>query len=145
VKRISVRNRQRKFKLNSPQILKVADKILGELEKEKEALSLLFVNDPAIRKLNQKYRKIDAPTDVLSFPQKAPVRHLESPLLGDIVISVETARRQADSLGHTLEREITFLLIHGILHLLGWDHERSPREARRMYQKQREIMKLLKC
>lgn len=123
--------------------MKVADKILRALGKDKEALSLLFVNDPAIRRLNRQYRKIDTPTDVLSFPLNHQRVRYGSPLLGDIVISVETARRQARELGHILERELTFLLIHGILHLLGWDHERSPQEARRMYKKQRELLSLL--
>jgi probable rRNA maturation factor len=139
--RIWIKNRQRKFKIGPAKIKKITGFILKELGKEKEALSLLFVNDPAIRKFNQKYRKIDAPTDVLSFPQKGPALQPESHLLGDIVISVETARRQAISLGHSLEREITFLLIHGILHLSGWDHDRSPQEAKKMYKKQRDLLK----
>jgi probable rRNA maturation factor len=141
-KRIGILNRQRKFKLNLSKIRKIAGLILKELGKEKEALSLLLVNDRAIRKINREFRQIDAPTDVLSFPVAKHSPHPEIKLLGDIVISVETARKQAKSLGHSLEREITFLLIHGVLHLLGWDHEQSPQEAKKMYKTQREILSI---
>jgi probable rRNA maturation factor len=143
-KRIGILNRQRKFKLNLLKIRTIAGLILKALGREREALSLLFVNDRAIRKINREFRQIDSPTDVLSFPLGDHSPHPEMKLLGDIVISVETAQKQARSLGHSLEREITFLLIHGILHLLGWDHERSPQEAKKMYQKQREILNRLK-
>jgi probable rRNA maturation factor len=138
--KIWVQNRQRKFKLNLSRIRRIAGFILKELVKEKEALSLLFVNDRAIRKINREFRQIDSPTDVLSFSVVKHSPHPDNKLLGDIVISVETAQKQAKSLGHSLEREITFLLIHGVLHLLGWDHERSLQEAKKMYKIQREIL-----
>lgn len=142
-KRIWIRNRQRKFKLNLSRISRIAGLILEEMEKDRAELSLLFVNARAIRKMNLEYRRIDSPTDVLSFPVGNGNFPAERTLLGDIVISVETARKQAARLGHSLEQEITFLMIHGVLHLLGWDHERSMREAKLMYQKQREILAIL--
>lgn len=86
--------------------------------------------------LNRRYRGKDKPTDVLSFPL---ADNLQPWLLGDVVISVETAARQAQRRGHTLPDELQTLLIHGILHLLGYDHEVSRREAIRMRRKEQEV------
>jgi len=87
----------------------------------------LLTDDKFIRSLNNKYRGIDKPTDVLSFSlQEGAVKSPEvenDKLLGDIIISVETAQRQANNLNHSMERELTVLLIHGLLHLTGYDHE----------------------
>lgn len=80
-------------------------------------VSLLLCNDDLIRELNRLYRGKDSPTDVLSFPQNDPV------LLGDVVISLDTAARQASELGTNLQGEVERLLVHGLLHLLGYDHE----------------------
>jgi rRNA maturation RNase YbeY len=93
-----------------------AEALLACLNREEE-LSLLFCGDQTIAGLNARWRDVDAPTDVLSFPQG------EGGLLGDLAISVETARRQATVLGHTLLDEIRVLMVHGLLHLLGHDHE----------------------
>lgn len=97
------------------------------------SLSLSLVDDPSIARLNQDWRQVEGPTDVLAFaaleqapPQPTPWRRsddLEDPLeLGDIVISLDTAARQALEAGHSLKRELLFLASHGLLHLLGWDH-----------------------
>ncbi|HEX3409940.1 MAG TPA: rRNA maturation RNase YbeY [Candidatus Binataceae bacterium] len=113
-------------------------------------LSLMLVSDSAIRRLNREFRKKDLATDVLSFPQLAPAhaRKLSSaaatakapPLaLGDIVISIDTARRQARELDQSAAARIRTLLIHGMLHLLGYDHERSMAEARRMFAREHEL------
>jgi probable rRNA maturation factor len=98
------------------------------------------VTDPEIHSLNRQYRGKDKPTDVLSFPLADA---LQSFLLGDVVISIETAARQAQQRGHSLREELQILLIHGILHLLGYDHEVSRREAIRMHRKEREAKALL--
>jgi rRNA maturation RNase YbeY len=96
------------------------------------------VDDAAIRKLNKKWRNKDKATDVLSFPLlsvqelKLAPSHPGALVLGDIVISVPTAKRQAAERGHRLSVELEILLVHGLLHLLGYDHEHSPREAARM-------------
>jgi len=92
-------------------------------------VSILFTDDKFIRSLNNKYRGIDKPTDVLSFSiqegvDKSPVVESEK-LLGDIIISVETAQRQTDILNHSIEKELTVLMIHGLLHLTGYDHEKD--------------------
>lgn len=113
-----------------------------ELTDQKEAseVSLLLTDDKEIQRLNQKYRDIDAPTDVLAFSQIEKLNNLpalnskEEFLLGDIVISVETAYRQAAEQGHSLLYELTLLSIHGFLHLLGFDHD---------YEKKNDKMKSL--
>jgi len=96
--------------------------------------------DPEIHSLNRQYRGKDKPTDVLSFPL---ADELHPFLLGDVVISVETATRQAQRRGHSLREELQILLIHGILHLLGYDHEISRSESIRMRRKEREVLKIL--
>ena len=93
------------------------------------------MTDPAIRELNRRYRNRDTPTDVLSFPLADEVC---PDLLGDVVISVDTLRRQARQRKRSVADELLRLLIHGILHLLGYDHEVSPAEARRMRRMERE-------
>jgi probable rRNA maturation factor len=98
------------------------------------------VTDPQIHTLNRQYRGKDKPTDVLSFPLADELQPL---LLGDVVISVETAARQAQRRGHGLREELQTLLIHGILHLLGYDHEVSRGEAIRMHRKEREVKAVL--
>ena len=101
----------------------------------------LLVTDRRIRALNRRYRGEDFPTDVLAFPQGeggGPPGH--PGLLGDVVISVETAARQAARAGHSLEREAALLLIHGILHLLGHDHATAA-ERRRMWAIQRRLLR----
>ena len=98
------------------------------------------MTDPEIHTLNLQYRKKDKPTDVLSFPL---ADELQPQLLGDVVISVETAARQAQRRSHSLREELQTLLIHGILHLLGYDHETSRSEAIRMHRKEREIKAVL--
>ena len=100
----------------------------------------LLVTDRRIRALNRRYRGEDHPTDVLAFPQGeggGPPGH--PGLLGDVVISVETAARQAARAGNSLEREAALLLIHGILHLLGYDHA-EPEEERRMQAREEELL-----
>jgi probable rRNA maturation factor len=116
--------------------------ILRMLKRENVELSLALVGNPEIRKLNAKYRTKDYATDVLSFPAED---HLPGPirLLGDVVISVDKARVQARERGWTIKEEMTTLLIHGIVHLLGYDHERSARDARAMGRLERKIYRTL--
>jgi probable rRNA maturation factor len=110
--------------------------VLRHLDQTQAELSLALVTDPEIHVLNRQYRGKDKPTDVLSFPL---ADELQPFLLGDVVISVETAARQAQRRGHSLREELQTLLIHGVLHLLGYDHEISRREATRMHRKEREV------
>src|SRR5690606_19176705 len=103
-------------------------------------IGLILVDDEAIAELNEQYRSVAGPTDVLSFPlftkdelaqiAAEPGLHPERPLLlGDVVISVETARRQAEEYGHSFGRELAFLLVHGVLHLLGYEHDDEASRA----------------
>jgi probable rRNA maturation factor len=110
---------------------KIAASILKALEQNRAELSVALVGDREIRPLNAKYRKKNKTTDVLSFPA-GPELPAQAGLLGDVIISVEQAKRQARDCKISLEIEMVTLLIHGILHLLGYDHERSQRQAKIM-------------
>lgn len=104
----------------------LADRMLAGLGLGQSELSLLVTSDQRIRELNRRYRHQDRPTDVLSFPMDGPAEAGTVPqLLGDIVVSLDTARRQARSRGHRLVEELVFLLAHGLLHLLGHDHAKQ--------------------
>jgi len=112
-------------------------------------VSVALVDNDYIRELNKTYRGKDAPTDVLSFPMLEPGEVDDVPsegeveqLLGDIVISLEKAEEQAKSYGHSFEREVAFLVVHGVLHLLGYDHE-IEEERKIMRQKEEEVLKAL--
>lgn len=137
---VYLKNASRNSGLDARRFRETAQSLLAALEEGSSSLSVSFVSDKVIRELNRTYRGIDKPTDVLSFSLvegEAPSDAGER-LLGDIVISLETARRQAAEYDATLEREVNRLLIHGLLHLLGHDHhearERSvmEREERRL-------------
>jgi probable rRNA maturation factor len=95
------------------------------------SVSIALVGDPRIRALNRKYRRKDTPTDVLSFPSN-PETRVPNPFLGDIVIALGVARRQAREAGHTELAELKVLALHGLLHLLGYDHERDNGRMRRV-------------
>ena len=108
-------------------------------------ISVTLVNDEKIHELNKMHRNIDRSTDVLSFPlgeNGVYDKNLETgaSLLGDIVISVETAVRQAEEYGHTLQREIGFLTVHSMLHLLGYDHVDGGIEAVHMREKEERVL-----
>jgi rRNA maturation RNase YbeY len=129
--------------------------LLKLLSVENSELSLVLTSDAPIRKLNRAFRGKDHPTDVLSFPQldncaAAMSEHAKADrdnmpvALGDVVISVDTASRQAQQLGVTPESRLRTLLIHGVLHLLGYDHENSRADARRMFARERELAALMK-
>lgn len=113
------------------------------------SISLSYTDNAGIREINRDYRQKDAATDVLSFPmfdtENEEIFALEGTAaeLGDIVISLERANEQASEFGHSFEREVAFLCVHSILHLLGYDHEISDEEDVLMREKQRDIMKLL--
>ena len=115
-----------------------AECFIGDAE-----VSVTFCDNAVIQRLNAEYRQKDAPTDVLSFPLEDGEEEAwegDVRLLGDIVISYERARQQASELGHDVEREIAFLTVHSVLHLLGYDHERSPEEEELMCSRQRQII-----
>ncbi len=108
--------------------LKLARRVFRVANAGAVDVGLTFVHDLEMRALNRAWRRVDAPTDVLSFPAGEPTPGAED-VLGDLVISVDTARRQARAQGHGLDVEIAVLVAHGICHLAGLDHERSVAEA----------------
>jgi probable rRNA maturation factor len=120
---------------------KIARLVLKELDVPKDTeLSITFTDDIQMRELNRSYRQIDRTTDVLSFPQS------EGPdftLLGDIVISIDTAKRHSVSYGVSLHEELKKLIIHGILHLLGHDHKKK-KESQIMRGKEQELASITK-
>lgn len=112
-------------------------------------VSVTFVDNEQIHRLNREYRNVDRPTDVLSFPM-ADREHLEQvkdpedvQMLGDIVISMEKAMEQAHLYGHSLQREIAFLTVHSMLHLLGYDHEDGGLKAVQMREKEESVLQKL--
>ena len=117
---------------------RIAARLLEGLGCGEVELSLLLTDNETIRELNSNYRGKDRATDVLSFPMDDPV------LMGDVVISLETAAVQADSYGVTTDEELSRLLVHGILHLLGYDHVNGGRQAAKMTGKESELMALLR-
>lgn len=156
---IVVRNLQRKIKVDVPLLKKVGEGALQGLGQGNAECGLLFVDDAKIARLNQTYLGEEGPTDVISFPlaevrvqgsgvrgQKGRVRNWpvleftpQPPLLGDVVISVETAKRQAERKRRPLQEEMAHLLVHGILHLVGYDHG-TPNERRRMRRLERRFL-----
>lgn len=115
--------------------------MLGDLNEQDSELSIIFVNDQDIKRLNKIYRGVERPTDVLSFSQReGDFSEINPQILGDIVISIDTASKQALDKGHSLEDEIYILIVHGFLHLTGYDHEVSPEYARIMREKEEEIL-----
>lgn len=112
---------------------------------EDARVSVTFTDNEGIRELNREYRNKDSATDVLSFPlytmeeDDRPEHGMEAEL-GDIVLSLERAEEQAKEYGHSFQRETAFLTVHSVLHLLGYDHERSEEEEKEMFRRQEEIM-----
>lgn len=140
-----VRNATRKHRLGARRIARSARALLAAIGRPNAGLSLSFVGDAAMRRLNREHRGKDRTTDVLSFPLYEPfavpkrARDGEPELLlGDIIISVDVAARQAAAYAAPLDAEIERLLVHGLLHLLGHDHER-PRERARMLLEERRL------
>jgi probable rRNA maturation factor len=149
---IYVDNRTRGTGLDTRTLARVLERLLVEIGEDGSSVSLTFVRDRAMRELNREHRGKDAPTDVLSFPlhppeafeRRGPTRPLvvEEPgmerMLGDIVISVDTAARQAADYDAPLAREIERLLIHSVLHLAGHDHM-EPEERALMEREERRL------
>jgi probable rRNA maturation factor len=120
---------------------KIAHRALEVLGLSKVELSIALVSDVQIKRLNKLYRNKDKPTDVLSFPIGEKVE--DWLILGDIVISVDTAKRQAQELGHSLEEELKRLLVHGLVHLLGYDHELGGEEEKKFFELEEFVLREL--
>ena len=122
----------------------LAERVMtGEAVADGTALSILLCDDDEIREMNRQFLGIDEPTDVLSFPDEAGdfvVGMAQAPLLGDIAIALPTATRQAAEVGHALDAEVSHLLVHGILHLCGYDHVDDPEAERRMREREEHYL-----
>ena len=150
--KVMIRNNQKQIKLPVGLRLLVRKCCQAVLVTEKfehdAEVSVSFVDNKEIRQLNKLYRNKDKSTDVLSFPLgENDVYDVNNEtgayLLGDVIISIETAIKQAQMYNHTLEREVGFLTVHSMLHLLGYDHETSPIDAAQMREKEEEVLEYL--
>jgi probable rRNA maturation factor len=139
---IEVINRQRRRKINAKQWLEFLERAIRALPTEKREATVVFVSDAAIRKLNREFRGRDYATDVLSFPAQAEPFETEAQFhLGEVVISVERAEEQARENNVRLENEIQQLILHGLLHLCGYDHETDTGEMNRLELKLRKKLR----
>jgi probable rRNA maturation factor len=130
--------------MDPARIEKAAEKILNALGYTDSELSILVVDDKEMRRINREYRDVDASTDVLSFPMhEGEFGDVAPELLGDVVISAPTAAAMAEEQGCPLSSVLDLLLVHGILHLLDYDHERNAEEAGRMFEKSLELLTVL--
>ena len=140
---IFLQNKHSEIQIDNFDIEKKVNAIMGNLNCLDKEIGILLMGDDDIRQLNKKFRDYDEATDVLSFPQNSD----EDPpipgemILGDIAISLDKAKIQAKEHGLKLKEELILLLIHGILHLLGYDHEISEQEEKKMRNKTRELFK----
>ena len=152
--RVSIANRQRKTRLPLLRIERESRRALAALGLDSSELSIVFASSALVRKLNHSYRGIDSTTDVLSFPIHEfggrPLRYRRAAreassgpggvlLLGDVVIDPARANEQAREIGRPLGDEIMRLVVHGLMHLLGYDHEGSARERQRMRRAERSL------
>ncbi len=144
--RIQIENCQRKKKILKRPLRKIAQRILNVSGYPRGELSILILDNAGIQEINRDYLQRDRPTNVISFAmQEGEGGELTPQLLGDVVISAERAASDAAEAGIPFEHELVFLLLHGILHLLGYDHERgSEAEALEMEAREREVFTLLK-
>jgi probable rRNA maturation factor len=123
---VEVVNRQRRLRLDTETWAIFATKALDAIGKSKSSATIAFVSDKRIRQLNRQFRGVDKATDVLSFPAD------EETNLGDIAVSVDTAAAQAKENGLTFDGEVAQLILHGLLHLCGYDHETDNGEMNRL-------------
>jgi len=134
---VITKNRYYKYSNN---FLNLAEKVEKELDiKENNIFDVTFVNDKKIQEINNKYRKINKPTDVISFALN-DTKKIKSVLLGEIFISIDTARKEAVQSGKNIQKIIDLLFVHGLLHLLGFDHS-NKKEEKAMFSLQDKILK----
>ena len=144
---VHMQSQVRRFTFNQPHLKRSVRAILADVGEPSAELGILFVGDQRMQGLNRRYRGKDRTTDVLAFAMRegsAPLVSRHKPaMLGDVVIAVPEAARQAQQGRRSLDEELMVLLIHGILHLCGYDHEQSEKKARRMHRRERMILQAL--
>lgn len=137
---IYLNNNQTELQVNENDWIDFSEKILRLLDSPEDTeLSLTFVNNEEIHKLNKEYRQKDYATDVLSFPFENEFNLPINNILGDIIISLQKAESQAQEYGHSFNRELGFLIVHGILHLNGYDHE-TKEDEEKMFSLQKKLL-----
>jgi probable rRNA maturation factor len=137
---ILIESRQKKIDIDIPRVRQAVNNILEYLHIEDSEISLLFVDDEGITSINDTYLHRNCPTNVIAFPMReGKFGDINPHILGDIVISVETTQRYSEQEDIPFDDELDYFIIHGLLHLLGYDHEGSERDSDRMKQKEREI------
>lgn len=143
---ICIHNRQRAVAIRTMTVKKRVLQIMTYLGYPAQELSVVFSNDRLLQELNRTYRHKDRPTNVLAFPQ-SPTYAGEpaSAMLGDVIVSLPTAAREAQDLNQSLEERVVYLLLHGILHLLGYEHEGSAAQRRRMEALEQEVLAHLRA
>ena len=139
--KLQIENNQNKIKIDKRRIRSTVLRIMRILDCADKEISLSFVDDEKIKELNKEYLGKDKPTNVISFSlQEGEYSDINPQIMGDIVISVETAQRDALFGNFTISQEIDFLIIHGILHLLGYNHENTTREeTNKMREKEKAL------
>ena len=141
---VQIDNRQNNHRISKKKIRQTAIAILNALDYPDAELSILIVDDQQIAQLNHQYLNREGPTNVIAFSMRqGPFSDIAPNLLGDVVISADTAQREAQSAGISMQDRFDQLLIHGTLHLLGYDHEHSAAEARKMEEKAKELLQIL--
>jgi probable rRNA maturation factor len=137
--------RHRDAGISPGEVERLASRILKELGLPEAELSLVLVDDEEMARLNLRYLRRTGPTNVIAFPMReGEGGHVAPNLLGDVVISLDTARREAGEAGIPWRERLAALLVHGILHLLGHDHEQGEGEAERMEAEEKRLTALLK-
>ena len=141
---VQIDNRQSACEISLKKIRQTAKVILGALDCPDGEISILIVDDIQIEKLNRKYFDRSGPTNVIAFPMReGEFSHLNPQILGDVVISTDTAAKEARNCGMSVEQRFKELLVHGILHLFGYDHIVSEQDARKMEIKSQELLELI--
>jgi probable rRNA maturation factor len=131
---LRILNRQRFRRVDRNALTRFARRVLAEIDRGESRATITLVGDHRIQELNRTYRGLDQPTDVLSFPNEPDFPHEASRQedLGDVIISTETAARYAGAFGISFDRELKNLIIHGLLHLCGYDHETDQGQMRQL-------------
>ncbi|MCB9493836.1 MAG: rRNA maturation RNase YbeY [Desulfobacteraceae bacterium] len=138
-----LQNRKNQSRITNQSLRKKTDLILSALGCKNCEISIVITDDEDIREINKSYRNIDKPTNVLSFPMDDSMAVPGVKILGDLVISEDTALKESEEAQITLDQRISQLLIHGILHLFGYDHEISEEEDEKMTEKSIELLSLI--
>ena len=143
--KIQIGNQQKRIKIDKRKIRAKVTMLLRLMDCGNKEISITFVDDETIQGINQKYLSKDRPTNVVSFSlQEGEFGNINPEILGDIVISVDTALRDTEKSNLSFDEELLFLIVHGLLHLVGYNHESTSKaNTRRMQQKEKELFRLI--